>query len=68
VPARARSRPAAVGVPRSTIRFYDPTSGRGLERARVGLFGDHEPIDVLVGVETLAAAGYLIEVDATAVA
>lgn len=39
-----------------------------IERARVGLFGDHRPTDVLVGVETLAAPGYLIEVDAIAVA
>jgi enamine deaminase RidA (YjgF/YER057c/UK114 family) len=38
-----------------------------IERARVGLFGDHKPTDVLLGVQTLAAPGYLIEVDAIAV-
>jgi enamine deaminase RidA (YjgF/YER057c/UK114 family) len=38
-----------------------------IERARAGLFGEHKPADVLVGVETLAAPGYLIEVDAIAV-
>ncbi|WHT22097.1 RidA family protein [Crossiella sp. CA-258035] len=38
-----------------------------IERARAGLFGDHKPTDVLLGVETLAAPGYLIEVDAIAV-
>jgi enamine deaminase RidA (YjgF/YER057c/UK114 family) len=38
-----------------------------IERARVDLFGDHKPTDVLLGVETLAAPGYLIEVDAIAV-
>jgi enamine deaminase RidA (YjgF/YER057c/UK114 family) len=38
-----------------------------IERARRTLFGDHKPTDVLLGVETLAAPGYLIEVDAIAV-
>jgi enamine deaminase RidA (YjgF/YER057c/UK114 family) len=38
-----------------------------IERARVGLFADHKPADVLLGVESLAAPGYLIEVDAIAV-
>lgn len=37
-----------------------------IEQARIGLFGDHKPTDVLLGVETLAAPGYLIEVDAIA--
>jgi enamine deaminase RidA (YjgF/YER057c/UK114 family) len=38
-----------------------------IEAARVELFGDHKPTDTLLGVETLAAPGYLIEVDAIAV-
>jgi enamine deaminase RidA (YjgF/YER057c/UK114 family) len=38
-----------------------------IEAARVELFGDHKPTDVLLGVATLAAPGYLIEVDAIAV-
>ena len=38
-----------------------------IEAARVELFGDHKPTDVLLGVQTLAAPGYLIEVDAIAV-
>jgi enamine deaminase RidA (YjgF/YER057c/UK114 family) len=38
-----------------------------IERARQHLFGDHKPADVVVGVETLAQPGYLIEVDAIAV-
>lgn len=38
-----------------------------IERARRTLFGDHKPTDVLLGVATLAAPGYLIEVDAIAV-
>jgi enamine deaminase RidA (YjgF/YER057c/UK114 family) len=38
-----------------------------IERARQHLFGDHKPADTVVGVETLAGPGYLIEVDAIAV-
>jgi enamine deaminase RidA (YjgF/YER057c/UK114 family) len=38
-----------------------------IEAARRELFGDHKPADTLLGVETLAAPGYLIEVDAFAV-
>lgn len=38
-----------------------------IEAARVSLFGDHKPADVLVGIATLSHPGYLIEVDATAV-
>ena len=38
-----------------------------VEAARVALFGDHKPTDVYLGVQTLAAPGYVIEVDAIAV-
>lgn len=38
-----------------------------IESARTTLFGDHKPTDTLLGVQTLAAPGYLIEVDAIAV-
>ena len=38
-----------------------------IEQARKHLFGDHKPADTVVGVETLAQPGYLIEVDAIAV-
>jgi len=37
-----------------------------IEQARVTLFGDHKPADVVVGVAALSP-GYLIEVDAFAV-
>ena len=37
-----------------------------IEEARVSLFGDHKPADVVVGIATLSP-GYLIEVDAVAV-
>jgi enamine deaminase RidA (YjgF/YER057c/UK114 family) len=38
-----------------------------IEQARTALFGEHKPADTVVGVETLARPGYLIEVDAIAV-
>jgi enamine deaminase RidA (YjgF/YER057c/UK114 family) len=37
-----------------------------IEEARVTLFGNHKPADVLLGIATLSP-GYLIEVDAVAV-
>lgn len=37
-----------------------------IEQARVGLFGDHKPADVVLGVASLSP-DYLIEVDAMAV-
>jgi len=37
-----------------------------IEKARVALFGEHKPADVVVGIATLSP-GYLIEVDAIAV-
>lgn len=39
-----------------------------ISAARIAVFGDHRPADTLVGVSTLAEPGYLIEVDAIAVA
>ena len=38
-----------------------------IEAARVALFGNHKPADVLVGIATLSNPDYLIEVDAIAV-
>ena len=38
-----------------------------IEEGRLALFGDHKPADTLVGVQTLAHPGCLIEVDAIAV-
>ena len=38
-----------------------------IEEARLRLFGDHKPVDTIVGVEALARPEYLIEVDAIAV-
>jgi enamine deaminase RidA (YjgF/YER057c/UK114 family) len=38
-----------------------------IETARAALFGDHKPVDTLLGVDTLAHPGCLLEVDAIAV-
>jgi enamine deaminase RidA (YjgF/YER057c/UK114 family) len=38
-----------------------------ISEARIALFGDHKPADTIIGVETLAEPGYLIEVEAIAV-
>lgn len=38
-----------------------------ISEARIAVFGDHRPTDTIVGVETLAEPGYLIEVEAIAV-
>jgi enamine deaminase RidA (YjgF/YER057c/UK114 family) len=38
-----------------------------IDPGRRAIFGDYHPTDVLIGVETLAHPGYLIEVDAIAV-
>jgi enamine deaminase RidA (YjgF/YER057c/UK114 family) len=65
--AAAGARPEQVA--RITIYVVDYRRDEHLpiiERARVELFGDHKPADVLVGVATLSP-GYLIEVDAIAV-
>jgi enamine deaminase RidA (YjgF/YER057c/UK114 family) len=65
---------AAVGatpeqVTRITIYIVDhrPEYLPVISEARITVFGDHKPTDVLVGVQTLAEPGYLIEVDAIAV-
>ncbi len=39
-----------------------------ISEARIAVFGDHRPADTLLGVETLAEPGYLIEIEAIAVA
>jgi hypothetical protein len=38
-----------------------------IEAARVAVFGDHKPADVVLGVESLSRSEYLIEVDCFAV-
>jgi enamine deaminase RidA (YjgF/YER057c/UK114 family) len=65
--AAAGARPAQVA--RITIYFVNYNRDECLpiiEKARVALFGDHKPADVVLGVATLSP-GYLIEVDAIAI-
>lgn len=38
-----------------------------ISAARIAVFGDHKPADTLIGIDTLATPGFLIEVDAIAV-
>lgn len=44
-----------------------PALADAIEAGRVALFGDHKPTDTLLGVDTLAHPGCLIEIDAIAV-
>ncbi|MGE3335432.1 MAG: RidA family protein [Rhodospirillaceae bacterium] len=56
-------------VTKITIYVVDYDRDRCLpiiEAARVSLFGDHKPVDTILGVATLSP-GYLVEVDAIAV-
>ncbi len=46
---------------------YRPEHIPVIEAGRLAVFGDHKPADTLLGVETLADPGWLIEVDAIAV-
>ncbi len=65
---------AAVGAaPRQVTKItiyvvhHRPEYLPDISEARIAVFGDHKPADTIVGVETLAEPGYLIEVDAIAV-
>jgi enamine deaminase RidA (YjgF/YER057c/UK114 family) len=65
--AAARARPER--VTKITIFVVDYRDGYlpAIEAARASLFGAHKPADTLVGVETLAHPGCLIEIEAVAV-
>jgi enamine deaminase RidA (YjgF/YER057c/UK114 family) len=65
--AAASARPEQVTKITIYVVHHRPEHLPVIEQARIGLFGDHKPADTVVGVETLAGAGYLIEVDAIAV-
>jgi enamine deaminase RidA (YjgF/YER057c/UK114 family) len=56
-------------VARLTIYVVDhrPEYLDEISAARVEVFGDHKPVDTIVGVHTLAEPGRLIEVEAIAV-
>jgi enamine deaminase RidA (YjgF/YER057c/UK114 family) len=46
---------------------YRPEYLPDISAGRIAVFGEHRPADTLIGVETLAMPGFLIEVDAVAV-
>ena len=65
--AAAGTSPRQVGKITIYVVHHRPEYLPEIEAARVTLFGDHKPADTLIGVDTLARPGYLIEVDAIAV-
>jgi enamine deaminase RidA (YjgF/YER057c/UK114 family) len=46
---------------------YRPEYLPDIADGRIAVFGEHRPADTLIGVETLAMPGFLIEVDAFAI-
>jgi enamine deaminase RidA (YjgF/YER057c/UK114 family) len=62
----AEARPGQVAKITIYVVHHRPEYLPVIEEARLSLFGDHKPADTVVGVETLARPGYLIEVDAIA--
>lgn len=65
--AAAGARPDQVARITIYVVHHRPEYLPAISAARTAVFGDHKPADVLLGVETLAEPGYLIEVDALAV-
>ena len=65
--AAAGARPEQVTKITIYVVHHRPGHLPVIEQARQHLFGEHKPADTVVGVETLAGPGYLIEVDAIAV-
>jgi enamine deaminase RidA (YjgF/YER057c/UK114 family) len=66
--AAAGARPEQVTKITIYVVGHRPEYLPDISQGRIAAFGDHKPADTLVGVETLAEPGYLIEVDAIAVA
>lgn len=66
--AAAGARPDQVAKITIYVAGYRREQLPVIEAARVTLFGEHRPADVLVGVAALSSPEFLIEVDATAVA
>jgi enamine deaminase RidA (YjgF/YER057c/UK114 family) len=65
--AAAGARPDQVAKITIYVVNHRPEDLDVIEEARAGLFGGHKPPDTLVGVQSLAQPGFLIEVDAIAV-
>lgn len=65
--AAAGARPDQVAKLTIFVAGLRPEHLPAIEAARVGLFAGHKPADALIGVQTLAHPGCLIEVEAIAV-
>jgi len=65
--AAAGARPEQVARITIYVVHHRPEYLPAIAEARIAVFGDHKPADTLLGVETLAEPGYLIEVEAIAV-
>jgi enamine deaminase RidA (YjgF/YER057c/UK114 family) len=65
--AAARARPDQVAKITIYVVRHRPEYLAVISDARIAVFGDHKPADTVVGVDALAEAGRLIEVDAIAV-
>jgi enamine deaminase RidA (YjgF/YER057c/UK114 family) len=65
--AAAGARPEQVAKLTIYVVHHRPEYLPDISEARIAVFGDHKPTDTIVGVETLAEPGYVIEVEAVAV-
>ena len=65
--AAAGAEPEQVAKLTIYVVHHRPEYLPDISEARMAVFGNHKPADTLVGVETLAEPGYLIEVEAIAV-
>jgi enamine deaminase RidA (YjgF/YER057c/UK114 family) len=65
--AAAGARPEQVARITIYVVHHRPEYLPIISAARIAVFGNHKPTDTLLGVQTLAEPGYLIEIDATAV-
>jgi enamine deaminase RidA (YjgF/YER057c/UK114 family) len=65
--AAAGARPEQVARITIYVVHYRPDYLPAISEARIATFGAHKPADTLLGVETLAVPGHLIEVEAIAV-
>jgi enamine deaminase RidA (YjgF/YER057c/UK114 family) len=65
--AAAGARPSDVARITIYVVGHRPDYLDDISAARIAVFGDHKPADTIVGVQTLAEPGYLIEIEAIAV-
>jgi enamine deaminase RidA (YjgF/YER057c/UK114 family) len=65
--AAAGARPDQVARITIYVVGHRPEYLHAISEARIAVFGEHKPADTILGVETLAEAGRLIEIEAIAV-